>query len=223
MKKVITAVLFVIFVAITFILWPLGILWLFDRGWWMILCEIILYAEILAYLIYSICNMEYAANHPDKTNAFISTMAGTLIFPLALYIMLPFWMTDSEFLKHLNFFFGTNFDTIYEFGIIVTWIMSGFCFVLFGFITGYLTNIIRLLKNRTLRAHTVAGIVFSLLLCATTFFFYQWKDKSFDSSIYPMFYRTQMEKEEFEIDQRIESDKQRLIQKAVNDYRHQSE
>ena len=207
----------------TFFLCPLLIIYLFNSGWWMIFCEILYYAELLLYLFCSIGCMEYANKHSIKSLALISSLAGTLIFPLCLYAPLPLWMVNDDFLKHVNFTFGTSFDTTYEYGIVVTWVMVGFGFVLFGFITGYFSNISRFIKNKTLKKHTLIGIGCAFCLCLSAYLGYQIKNQKYAPSLFPSSYATQMQKEENEIDQQLESDKQRLIQKAANDYRRQWE
>ncbi len=148
--------------------------------------------------------------------AFFSISSFVCSIPI---IAFPLLSISEEFLCKVNYFFGMHLTTTYEGGIVVIMMFVGGLYLLYGYTSSIFPTLAKVLKT-DFKKNSIYGILSSVVLFACLYgtFMYFSKGVSYN---YNGSFSTQMEQEEKELDYKIESEKNKMIQKAADDYKHQ--
>lgn len=211
-------------IPILFTIIPICAFLLFQNGWWMLVCVVMQLFALGAYVIFTMMNFTGLTEHKNAkgSDVLLYSFAASMILPSYILVLFPFFMESSKFLNKINYIFGAHFQTIYEGGLIVGFITIAYIVYSLFAVAGIFSTSLSLIKKGKTKP-LMYGWMCTAFVCLAVFTAYNVSLTGFDASLYPSSYETQMQKEEHEIDQQIEADKYRLIQKAVNDYRRQSE
>lgn len=212
-------------IPILFTIIPICAFLLFQNGWWMLFCVVMQLFALLAYVIFTMLNFMGLTEHKNakESDVLLYSFAASMILPSYILVLFPFFMESSNFLSKINYIFGAHFQTIYEGGLVVGYITIIYIvWSLFAIAGNFCSTSLSLIKKGKTKP-LMYGWLCTAFVCLAVFTAYKFSLTGFDASLYPSSYETQMQKEEHEIDWQIESGKNRLIQKAVNDYRRQSE
>lgn len=204
---------------------PLLLLQLFDYGCWMVFCFAIYY---IVWAIYIACTEmiiktigdEYSKTvTPNRKSVFVSFFAVSSFACSVPIVAFPLLSISEEFLCKVNYLFGTHISTTYEGGIICIMMFVGGLYLLFGYTSSVIPVLAKVLKTDFKKTST-CGILSSVVLfvCLYAAFIYYSKDVSYS---YDGSFNTQMEQEERNMDYKIENEKNRMIQKSVDDYNRQ--
>lgn len=211
-------------IPILFTIIPICAFLLFQNGWWMLFCVVMQLFALVAYVIFTTLNFTGLTKHKNakESDVLLYSFAASMILPSYILVLFPFFMESSKFLSKINYIFGAHFQTIYEGGLIVGFITITYIMFSLSVIPEICSTSLSLIKKGKTKP-LMYGWLCTAFVCMAVFTAYKFSLTGFDASLYPSSYETQMEKEEHDIDWQIESGKNRLIQKAVNDYRRQCE
>lgn len=207
---------------------PFCLLWLFEWGLWMVVCQAINIICMLAYISWCSGYIDDSYDGKKKKDTQLSdneataVTFGSLMGPLLFAeLLLPIWLQGKGFLSRYNFIFNTDYTVTYEGGYIsiLMTVASGFLFAII--ISCTLRFSFSLLASND--KAFIKGFLWAAALYVTLLMAYMRCIGGYDPHLDNRYYKTQMQKEEHEIDRQIESDKNRLIKKAVDDYREQWE
>lgn len=197
-----------------------GILWLFEWGIWMVVCQIIHAACLSIYFIWCLIPIAHDNKKPftdDEVTAI--TFGGLMGIPMFAIFLIPVWLTmyGEDFLMKFNYIFGTDYTTTYEGGFISIWIT---CLVGLPLVFAILCSLyyaVTFVFGRNKKA-VIRGFMYAAFVYICMWAFYKEYMCGYDHTQDQRIYETQMQKEEFDMDQKLESDKKRAIQRAVNNY-----
>jgi len=204
---------------------PLLLLHLFDYGWWMVFCYAIYYLVWGVYIAFIEIIVETIGSEYDKTitpkhsSSFITFFAISSFVCSIPIIAFPLLSISEDFLCKINYVFGMHITTSYEGGMFIILMFVGALYLLFGYTSSIFPILSKVLKTEYKKS-SVCGILCSIILFASLYivFLYLSKGISYD---YRGSFNTQMEQEERDLDYKIESEKNKMIQKSVNDYKRQ--
>jgi len=156
---------------------------------------------------------------PNRKSVFVSFFAVSSFACSVPIVAFPLLSISEEFLCKVNYLFGTHISTTYEGGIICIMMFVGGLYLLFGYTSSVIPVLAKVVKTDFKKTST-CGILSSVVLfvCLYAAFIYYSKDVSYS---YDGSFNTQMEQEERYMDYKIENEKNRMIQKSVDDYNRQ--
>ena len=197
----------------------------------MVVCQVI---NIICLFVYFCWCIEYLPNREDgkdnsqdekemSDNEVTAVTFGYFMGPLLFVeFLLPIWLLHGEgFLSKYNFIFNTNYTVTYEGGMISILLTMGPGMILAALIYNTLRHSLSLREYN--RKAFIKGVLWAAVIYVALGMSYLMCISGYNPDSDKRYYKTQMQKEEHEIDRQIESDKNRLIKKAVDDYRKQWE
>ena len=202
---------------------PLLLLQLFDYGCWMAFCFAIYY---IVWAIYIACiemvietiGSEYNKNiTPERKSIFVAFFSISSFVCSIPIIAFPLLSISEEFLCKVNYLFGMHLTTTYEGGIIVVMMFVGSLYLLFGYTSSVFPILAKVLKT-DFRKSSIYGILSSVVIFVCLYGAFSFFSKSV-SYKYDGSFSTQMEQEERELDYKIESEKNKIIQKSIDYYK----
>ncbi len=195
------------------------LIYLFDVGLWMIFCLVIYQIIASAYGVYSYCMLEEMNINKNYTkfNVFISSVSAIFAVPVSVFLLFPFFWQNSNFISAFNHIFNTNYYTSYEGGIMVFCLT---CLSLKG-VYEYTIGVKKEIKKipNTYVKQIYHGMITSTIILIGFVIFLFLSLKDFECSNYKM--DTQQDKEFRDTDYRLQREKEKAIQRAVDDYRRQ--
>ena len=117
----------------------------------------------------------------------------------------------------MNYLFGMHLTTTYEGGIIVVMMFVGSLYLLFGYTSSVFPILAKVLKT-DFRKSSIYGILSSVVIFVCLYGAFSFFSKSV-SYKYDGSFSTQMEQEEREQDYKIEYEKNKIIQKSVDNFK----
>ena len=195
------------------------LIYLFDIGLWMIVCLVLYQIVAAIYGIYSYCMLEEMNINKDYTkfNVFISSASVILAVPVSIFLLFPFFWQNSNFISAFNHIFNTGYYTSYEGGIMVFCLT---CLSLKG-VYEYTIGVKKEIKKipNTYVKQIYHGMITSTIILIGFVIFLFLSLKDFECSNYEM--DSQQDKEFRDTDYRLQREKEKAIQRAVDDYRRQ--